>query len=553
MASSVAKNISYNKYNKNNNYFYEFRIDCYRLSDGVVHRENIRVSEKDFHSSLEYLQDLIEIELDIPRISQIEISINEVKLNCSMSPLIIGPLLRNLVTRNSERIIPISLQYYSACIRFSCLSQLVNRFNVALRNCNYRAIAHIIDCIDYDFICSNGWGSSRATGIRLYLADVGFMDKLVYFITHVHSILHSALEGYTDDRPGRVSYRMETTFCVPLSTLAMATKSMSATQDFLWNFGANIEDRLYQYNKEFLPLLFGTLKIVDLFEKSNDIELVKLGKSLSSNAFGVFGGFVEIWHIASWLNSDPTGIFLQFLKKQLLQPLSTCGYEFAVSSYIFLFLSSHCEISQRYIYENIYDNIINHFSDFHTQNSSLYLVDTTYCICLSLVNMLNTTGTWNAAQSSHRFNSILNIWEHFLKDTSPDVIARFERRNNFIWGSLEPFTALFFSPKNSYLGFKQRTTDSSSPEYRVVDLYLQMAHFSLEVVLRMASFREQLIRENLLTRLIVADWRLGRIVDKLRYFYPNLDYYPVPSLYDISALTAIREGLGYSASFFHNQ
>ena len=546
MISSEAKN---NSFNKNNDSIIELSLDCHRLSDGVVHREKIEVLEKNFDLSLEYLQGMIERELDIPRICQIDISVEEVKLNCSKSRSIIG-LIRKLGTRGWDRVIPISLRYYAPCIKFSSLSQLVNRFDVALQNYNFRAVTHIINCIDYDFIYSDGWGSSRATGVRLYLANVGFMDKLVKFIRHVHQILLLALEDHKEGgTTGQLLDGVEREPRVSLSTLAQASQSLAATQDFLWNFGANLEDRLYQYHKGFLPLLLVTLKIVDQFKNCNDSELARVGDSLSTNAFGVFGGFAEIWHVAYELNCDPT--FLLFLKKSLLRPLITYGYASSVSSYILFFLSSHCEISQNYISENIYNNVIVHFQMVHALPSSLFLAATRYCICLSLVNMLNTPGTWNSTQIS---DLILNIWEHFLKDTSPDFIAKFERENHFIWGTLEPFTTLFFSHRTSYLGFIQRmSTVPLSPKSRMVEIYLEIAYFSLEVVLRLDSNREQLLREKLFTHLIIANWRFGRIGQTLKKYYPSLAYFPVPSLYDISALTAIREGLGHSASFFHHQ
>ena len=530
--------------------FFELSFDCNRLSDGIVHQEKITVWEKDFRFSLEYLQNLIASELDIPRICQIEISIDSVKLNSCECPSVIRSLLRKLATRAWDKILPISLQYYAACIKFSSLDQLVRRFNVAYRNDNFRVITHVINTIGFDYIFSDGWGSSRATSIRLYLVDVGFMDKIVKFIRHLHEILLSALEGYTSDIPGQLVNRDKKKPCVTLSTLTLAGESLSGSQDFVWNFGANVEDRLYLYKKGILPLLLGTLKIIDCFRNSNESELVNIGNSLATNAFGVFGAFVEIWQIAAELKSER--IFLQFMRKSLLQPLLLCGYDTVVSICIFFSLSSHCEISQSYFYENLYNNILHHYSHVHTVGLSGYLAYTTYCVCLSLVNMLNTPGTWNSAQTSDMSASVINIWEYFLSHMHPSDVSSFESEYHFIWGSLEPFVASLFSPKSSYLGFKQRTTDPSSPEFKIVALHFTLVLFSLDVLLTMDSNREQLFKENLFTQLIVADWIHGGIVDVLKYYYPSLTYFPVPSLYDICALTAIRESLGHTAVFYHN-
>ena len=510
-------------------------FDCYSLSDGNVHRETVYIHGKDFSPSLEYLQDLIERELNIPRGCVVDISTNNIKLNCSLTDSLIGSLPRSLLTRTAPLLF--SIRYYTSCTSFTSLVHLLERFDRGLRQFNYFELESVLGILEDHILNMGGWGSLESTGVCLFLAKVGFIEKLFQCMQLIHTLL------------SMVQLRSDFVSTDPLYTyqIQILCDCLGNCQAFLWNFGANVEDRLCLYKKGFLPLSLVSLEISEKLKKCSDEYLVRLGSTLSSVTFGMFGGVFEIWPVAEDFG-DSYPFFFNVLEDTVLthpNPNPADIYEVANASAMFMIFSSHSEISKRFISGGLYDRVI-HF--YLNEESHEDFDDKTYCVCLSLINMLSTPGTW--CMDSLTPDIIVEMWTRFLKQVSPKDVSKYEKEHSYIWGSLEPFTKLYFPPKTSYLGFQPTLTNSLNIN-SIIEVYTQLTLFSLEVVLMLDNNLELLLKQNLFTHLIIADWKFGRIAQKLRHYYPHLIHFPIPSLYDISATTAIREGLGDFSRFFH--
>ena len=513
-------------------------FDCYRLSDGYVHRETVNIHGKDFSPSLEYLQHLIERELNIPRGCAIDISTDDIKLNCSLTDSLIGSLPRGLFTRTTPLLI--SIRYYTSCTSFSFLVHLLERFDKSLQDYNYVELGRVLSRFEDQILNTTGWGSPESTGVCLFLAKVGFIEKVFQCMQLIHTLLSMVLlrSDFVFTDPPYINQFQTRILC----------QCLCSCQSFLWNFGANVEDRLYLYKKGFLPLSLVSLEISEKLKKCSDKFSVDLGTTLSSVTFGMFGGVSEIWPIAEDFGGKYS-FFFNVLEHTVLtnpnNPNTTDIFDVANASGMFMIFSSHCEISKQFISGGLYEKVIKFYLNekYHEDFG-----DKIYCVCLSLINMLSTPGTW--CMNSLTPDLILQMWTHFLNEVSPEDVSQYEKDHSYIWGSLEPFTILYFPPKTSYLGFQQGLTNSVNRN-RIIEVYTQLALFSLEVVLMLEGNLELLIKQNLFTHLIIADWNFGSIAQKLRHYYPHLTHFPVPSLYDISATTAIREGLGDFSRFYH--
>ncbi|KAI6660016.1 hypothetical protein LOD99_14357 [Oopsacas minuta] len=526
---------------KNSNKYIELVFDCTRLCDWNVHREKFRINEKYFHPTIEYLQNLIEGELNIPRVCQIDISIDDIKLNCSPKGSIIKSLPRDLYRRTKP--IHMTLRYYTTCTSFSSMVQLLDRLYIAIQNLEYLKVGQVLEVIGSYFNELNDWGSLESTGDYIFLSNVGFIDILVGFIQHIHKLLLSKISTETLGSLDLENNKEHTNL---FPAIQMPCFCLGISQGLLWNFGANVEERILLYKKGFLHLSFATLEISDMLKKCGNIRFVGLGELLFSQTFGGFSGLSEIWTIAGELCSNRN--FLKVLQDTFLTiPNPNNELDVSIASCTFMILSSHCELSNNFMSIGTYNEVIQYY--YNKIDIMNDYGDKCYCVCLSLVNMLNTPGTWNMDHILP--DQILQIWENFLDQFSPSNVSKFEKDHSYIWGSLEPFTLLYFSPKNSYLGFQQLSTNSVSNR-RFIETYIKLALFSLEVVLMLEGNLDLLLKQNIFTHLLIADWKIGKIVEELRKYYPNLVHFPVPSLYDISGMTAIREGLGSYSEFFHS-
>ncbi|KAI6660029.1 hypothetical protein LOD99_14370 [Oopsacas minuta] len=528
------------------NTFIDVVFDCYRLNDGNVHRAKIRIGGENCHPSIEYLQDLIEKELNIPRVCQIDIYIGNIKLNCSPSGSVIESLPRNIFRRRKP--IRVTLRYYTVCTSFSSLIQLLDEFCLAVQNLEYREIHFVLEEIFSYFNEMSKYGALEPTGDCIFLSNVGFIDMLLLLIQHIHELLLSKISTETirnsdpdNSNPDLFLHNQKQTF--QYKKIEMPCLCLGMSQGLLWNFGSDVEYRILLYKKGFLHLSLTTLEIAEWFRKSGNLKFVNLGDLLFSQTFCAFGGLSEIWTIVGELCSNRN--FLKVLKDTLLtHPNQEYEDEIPIASYMFITLSSHCEISRIFLSDGLYSEVIQYYHEVQTLND---YGDKCYCVSLGLVNMLNTPGTWNIDPILP--GQILQIWENFLDLFSHDIASMFEKDYSF--NSLEPFTLLYFSPKNSYLGFQQLSTNSVSNR-RFIETYIKLALFSLEVVLMLEGNLDLLLKQNIFTHLLIADWKIGKIAKKLRKYYPNLIHFPVPSLYDISGMTAIREGLGSYSEFFHS-
>ena len=512
-------------------------FDCNRLSDGNVHRETVNIHGEEFSPSLNYLLGLIERVLSIPRGCVIDISTDDIKLSCSLTDSIIELFPRGLLTRTTPLII--SLRYYTSCTSFTSLVHLLERFDSALLKFDYVKLATVLITLEDQFLLMNGWGSLESTGVRIFLAKVGFIEKLLQCMQLIHTLLSMVLlrSGFVYTDPP----------CINKDQIKIICDCLSTCQTFLWNFGANVEDRLCLYEKGFLSLSLVSLEISEKLKKCSDEDLVRFGTMLTSVTFGMFGGVSEIWPIAEEFRENYPFFFdtLEDTVLTLPNPNQVDVFEVANASSMFMIFSSHCEISKRFISCGMYERIMNFY---HNMEYLEDFADKTYAVCVSLINILRTPGTW--CLDSVTPDLILQIWTRFLNEVTPEDVSQYEKDHSYLWGSLEPFTILYFPPKTSYLGF-QLTLTNSLNRNSIVGVYLQIALFSLEVVLMLEDNLELLFKQNLFTHLIIAGWKFGIIAQKLIQYYPHLIHFPVPSLYDISATTAIREGLGDFSRFFH--
>ena len=533
--------------NNPSSFFVNLKFDCSRLSDGIVHRENLLVDLRDVDFSLNSLHHLIESKLNIPRICQLEIFLEEILMNASSTDLI-----ANLLKRIRSKLEPTSicLRYFSACTQFNSIRTLVERFESGLQHLNYRDLIRTIELIDMDHIygAGEGWGSIEATAVRLYLVDVGFLDKVYSFIQHMNDFLMNALKHKIQTTLGRFLSRARRKH--PTPELDLVVQTLSAALGMLWNFGANVEDRQYLFERGFYRLFRSTLEITMTLRESKKRSWSNLGDTLFRRSFGVFGAFAETRQAAIHLGTDD--FFLLILRNVLLNPNLYSSYDLAMASLIMFFLTSHSSISLNLIISDSYSTLARRFAmDELTLPPIVRLTDVLYNIryfvCLILINMVKTPNTENLPSSVAQ--DIQQVWTHFLDRVgNTNIIARFEKDHKVIWGTLEPFISLFFIPKHSFIGLLMQTDYDNV----MVQAYLKIVRFSLEVVLRLDKNIEQIFEENLFTQLIFADWRLGEISTKLRKYFPNLIYFPVPSLYDISALTCICEGLGNYSTFYHS-
>ena len=160
-----------------------------------------------------------------------------------------------------------------------------------------------------------------------------------------------------------------------------------------------------------------------------------------------------------------------------------------------------------------------------------------YNVCMITLNSLRTPDL--VFPDSSFLNQATQLLEKFLQDVQIHQIVSYEEDHSSTWNILEYFVCFFFIPKNSLLGFKLEQNS-----HRIVSKYIGMAHFTLEVLLRQERHRERILANKLVELLIIADWLHGSIQVKLRKYFPDLTFFPVPTLHDISAVNAFCYGLG---------
>ncbi|KAI6645996.1 hypothetical protein LOD99_13249 [Oopsacas minuta] len=486
------------------------RIHSTKINETEVQVHLLRVRKNDDKHNVEYFRNLIENELNIPRVCHLSLSIAGTPLD---------PIETMEVCSMSDRIWdnpnPITLHYYAPTLAFNRLSNLLEQIDNAIDQTN---IPHVQTRLERLIHFHNDCHLSRGVGTQLYLVNKGFIHKLRDLLVYLHSELEN------EDSSSEIMTRTN-------------LKCISDIIHVLWSYADSREMLLLmsqlEFTKEFLRLYFlANTKVIT--SKVNQI----YWQDICHDCHGIFQMIVEVKDVAIRLGNDET--FLKILKTNFLRPTLEF-FDCCLQSNIFLSISIHKSTSVNLYCHGIYLEILEHFVanqyiSFDSRISRIYSN-------VSLI-ILNSLKTPNLILFGSKFlfqaSRLLGL---FLRDVSIQEIIQYEHTHNTTWNIIEHFIGFFFVPSNSILAsvmFCEKTTG----KHPIVDLYFKMAHFSLKVLLRQEKHRSRILAEKLLELLIIADWRCGGIQEELRLYFSGLHSYPVPSLHDICAVQAYCYGLG---------
>ena len=497
-------------------------IHCTEVYDNQIYTKVLRVSESEYRPSIEYFRKLIERELDIPRVCQLSLSVAGVP----MDPLETMEefCLSDRVFKNPN---PIALQYYTTSLNLEELTTILDNIDNAIIQKNIMFLNSLFQRLT-TFLRQVNWVSKEATGTKLYINYCGFLEKLKNSLISQTDIFSRLYQNANEQ-----------------ILLGVIQDIIGTTLRFIWCFGGGWEDCLILSHYDFLGI------ILRIFNIANDVFTIHTSIQrdtcdLLYSCFGFFQMIVEQKRTAIELGNNDK--FLSVLKDALLcQYFNWGSFELCLQSLIFFCISIHSLASTKFYSSGIYTEILNYFENVTYSNS-----DNTFCRILYNVNLitLNALRRPGLILDSDIIRKTSILMHNFTKNVSVENIVQYEVTHNTSWNIIEYFVAFFFVPTNSPLG-KIMLNQVGYRNNCIIDSYFGIADLVLEVLFRQKKHRKQVLAEKLLDLLVIAHWRRGGIYSKVRLYFPN-EYFPVPSLHDIAAISAFCAGLGDYSELMHS-
>lgn len=481
-----------------------FQIHSTDFTSNKTEENVVSVSENDYKPSIEYFRCLIERNFNIPRENQLSLSIAGVSLDQIETMDVC--LMSERIWRSPN---PITLHHYACTdIRLSILSDFIDRIEIVTQTMHISRLLYLLSRLWYYL------NYQKSKGTYLYFVKRGFLQRLKEIFVHINSEL-AAL-------PDEISYR----------TLTDYIDCISQVVQFLWHFGFSWEILVLisklGFCEEILKLysFANNSGFIQSFERESD-ELIHV-------CHGAFQMIIEVKGEAIKLGNNVS--FLNLLKHQFLET-DNSPFEFCLKSLVFLSISIYKLASVNLYSNGIYEEILEFYVSKDIDTMDYRVCRVYYNVCMITLNSLRTPDL--VFPDSSFLNQATQLLEKFLQDVQIHQIVSYEEDHSSTWNILEYFVCFFFIPKNSLLGFKLEQNS-----HRIVNKYIGMAHFTLEVLLRQERHRERILANKLVELLIIADWLHGSIQVKLRKYFPDLTFFPVPTLHDISAVNAFCYGLG---------
>ena len=494
----------------------ELQIHCTEIYDNQIYTRVLRVSESEYRPSVEYFRNLIERELNIPRVCQLSLSVAGVPLD---------PLETMEECCLSHRVFdnpnPINLQYYTTSLDMKQLSEILEQINNSSESNNLSFYTQIITL--RRFVGQSNWNSKETLGTTLFIVHNGFIQRLkpnLILLIDKSVRLLSGKEAINKKRK-----------------LKIIMKCLSIILYLFWSLGGSWG--FLEFISE-IGLVGEFIRILVFANDEYSIEsLQNESRELIHNCYGILQAVTELERSALLLGTDQR--FLLILKDDLLgKHLEWKPCDYCLQSVIFFCMSYHTVPSALLHNTGIYAELLSHFMNESITDDN---VPSYYNVNMTLLNALRTP---NLIDSCNDFcNSATRLFDRFLTRVSLHSLIQYENARSVVWEVMEKFVAFFFIPTNSILG---RIIAREGPDgEEIVASYYGMSFFVLEVLLRQERHRNKIIAEGVLALLIVAHWRTHgstSIYNMLRIFFPHLVYYPVPSLHDIAAVSAFCAGLG---------
>ena len=480
------------------------RIHSTDLISNKTQENIVSVSENKYKPSVEFLRCLIERIFDIPRSHQLSLTVAGVPLDqietmdvCVMS---------ERIWRSPN---PIILHYYACTdVQLSTLSTLIDNVSNATQTMNITLLLSLLNRLLY-FLNIHG-----SEGTNLYLVKRGFLQKLKEILIYINTELDVLPENDLNEH------------------LLDCIQCTSVMLKLLWMFGVYWEMLVLVSKLGFCE------EIIKLYSFANTNKLNYRRKyesdELLHSCHGAFQMIIEVKEEAIKLGNNLS--FLNLLKHQFLET-DNSAFEYCLESLIFFSISIYKLASFNLYSSGIYTEILQYFLSQDIYTADYKSCRVYYNVCMITLNSLKTP---DLEFSDNSFlNQATQLLEKFLQDVLVEQIVSYEKDHNTTWNILEYFVCFFFIPRNSIIGsqLEQNT-------HKIVNKYFGMAHFTLEVLLRQEKHRESILAKKLVDLLIIADWKCGNIQAKLRKYFPDLPFFPIPTLHDISAVNAFCYGLG---------
>ncbi|KAI6652157.1 hypothetical protein LOD99_7174 [Oopsacas minuta] len=526
----------------NNNSLIDLQFNLNRLCDGVVHREIISISESEFQPTLEFLRQLIATKFHIPLICQINLSLSGVPIGC------LPPDCQHISSRlwkKGERLV-FNLDYYTNSVLLTPIIKLLAQFDEIMKDKNYRLLYVLLHSLNHEHINKHGWESNEALGTRLYLYNCNFLDLLFSCINSLNGQLFDLEKDIPCQQNSETQLEL-------FGTADSICTALNAAMELLWNLGARSTDRILLFRKGFLDLSQQSERIACGYRESPHEQFRGIGKALSGSCLGAIQGYSELRAPALKIGNDIR--FMATILYNIInsEEYSTQHMEDVLRILILFSCSNQYKISLIFIQRDFYSHLLNHFvtrplvRNYSNSNYEIF-----YIVCLLMLNWLKTPLADNPP--TELMVSLVRLFKLFSTSIELQHILDFEDHTGFIWGTLDPFLSFFFIPRTSIIGrIYYNSSSHVGIALELLKCYFRVLVFSLDVILHRDLSRQQLLEEDLFTFLIIADWYVpdAKLLSRIKQWYPEISYLPVPSLYNISATQAVVQGYGEFPEVIH--
>ena len=522
---------------RNNCTIRAIQVDCTKLYDGTVHRHYLQVAQLE-ELSVQFFRDLIETHLDIPAVCQVRLTVNGI----SLDPL---PLdfcdFPNRFIQNGDPI-RIRLEYYVASADMVQLAVALDTFCSGVSPVmDYKLVSDGLDHLETS--CFNvKWDSNEAVGYRLYMNSIGFLPILFELIEKLNASLKDIFERakdtpetYDDDDDPEWMDDLIRVF----QTLLKAIRTLML-------FSARWEDKMLMCELKFPSLIRDTLSIAQLYFTLKDKTLRQIGDSVVYYCSMELQLLLSVRAVSVQFGLDRK--FLEILKDCLILKRGMSSEQRPDAICLFN-LSGAASVSQLLYSSGIYEEIINFY-----QSQKLYTADHSlkyevfYRVALVTMHMLKTPNLHMTSPKVVRNSSTL--LNYFLSKVTAEDIANIER-DGICFGTLENYFSILFIPSNSILGKIMAGSESRDKYRSLISNCFKMGVFTMEVLMLLEAGRRVILSENLLPHMVIANWTIGNLTNKIKLHFPSITHLPVPSLYDIAALKAVSIGIGDYKEMMH--
>ena len=502
----------------------ELQVHCTELYENEVYTKVLGVMKSEYIPSIEYFRKLIERELGIPRVCQLSLSVAGIPLDpletmeecCLSHRLFMNPN-------------PITLHYYTTSLNLRELSKLFSEIENAMRTLVLNDILNHFDSL-VSYQSKFNWKSKSALNTAMYFSQSGFLQRLKFVLIYLNEQLADGI------------YDLNVTDESAEIAIEEVISCISIILRFLWHLGGSWELCVYVSELGFTRIFLHSFLLATKVAKQTYSAF-----ELQNSCFGAINLVVdqkptsyiilENEHILNLLKDA-------FLCKNFIHP----PYTIALLSVMFFYIANYPKVSTRLFDNGIFIEILEYFLVKGNKSTDGTDVRINFDVCMLTLNILRTPRLSVAVDNWTYRDNMAKLLANFIRIASVKDLVQYEEIHSYSWTNIEYFFTFFLVPKNSILG----NIMSHNPLSDIVKKYFELAHIILEVRFRQTSRRELVFTEKLLALLVIVDWKYGNIIDKLRVFFPDLLYTPVPSLHDIAAISAFSAGLGEYSELMHS-